>query len=361
MSSSDIEPTNSAERESLIIDCDVHPVLRKNDELLSYLPEHFHNLGVFFPSGYWSSPIGVFREDARPPDGSPPGSDPKTVIEHHVEAYDIDYAILTGEGPNLAASTIPNSYYAAALTSAYNDWLIEKWLNFDDRFLGSISVASQNPEAAAEEIHRLADHPQMVQVVMGSATRIPMGQRYYWPIFEAAEEKDLPVAIHVGPEGWGITNPPSGAGYPNSYFERHTVLPANFYGQLVSMVIEGVFVEFSDLRYVMIEGGFGWVPHLMWRLDKNWKGLKDQAPWLERPPSEYIREHVRFTTQPIEEPEKSEHLLQIFEMMHAEETMLFSSDYPHWDGDSPNYGLPKMTDSLERNIYYKNAKEIYGL
>jgi uncharacterized protein len=127
------------------------------------------------------------------------------------------------------------------------------------------------------------------------------------------------------------------------------------------MVIKGVFVEFSDLRYVMIEGGFGWVPHLMWRLDKNWKGLKDQAPWLERPPSEYIREHVRFTTQPIEEPEKSDHLLQIFEMMHAEETMLFSSDYPHWDGDSPNYGLPKMTDSLERNIYYKNAKEIYGL
>lgn len=344
-----------------IVDCDVHPYLRDEDDLIPYLPKNFQSQGVFYPKGYWSSPIGVPREDAHPDDGGPPGSDPAKVADQLLDPFDIDYAILTGGGPSLAASTLPNTYYAGALTSAYNDWLIDNWLSADDRFLGSLSVATQNPEHSAEEIYRLADHPQMVQVIAGSATRIPLGQRNYWPIYEAAEEEGLPFAIHVGPEGRAITNPPSGAGYPNSYFERHTVLPANFMGQLVSMVLEGVFVEFPDLNFVMIEGGFGWVPHVLWRMDKNWKGLKEQAPWLERPPSEYVRRHVRFTTQPIEEPEKTEHLLQIFEMMHAEETVMFASDYPHWDGDSPAHGLPPLPEGLSNAIYHENAQEFYGL
>ncbi len=344
-----------------IVDCDVHPYMRDENDLIPYLPEHLHSQGVFYPKGYWSSPIGVPREDARPDDGGPPGSDPEKVKEQLLDQFGIDYAILTGGGPNLAASVIPNSYYAGELAAAYNDWLIDEWLSTDDRFLGCISVATQNPERGAEEIRRLADHPQMVQVIAGSATRIPLGQRNYWPLYEAAEEVGLPFAIHVGPEGRGITNPPSGAGYPNSYFERHCVLPANFMGQLISMVLEGVFVEFPDLRFVMIEGGFGWVPHTMWRLDKNWKGLKEQTPWLEEPPSHYIRRNVRFTTQPIEEPERPEQLLQLFEMMHAEETVMFASDYPHWDGDSPAHGLPNLPEDLSEAIYHRTAQKLYGL
>lgn len=348
-------------REISLVDCDVHPRPRDEADLIPYLPKHLQAQGVFHPTGYWSSPVGVEREDARPDDGGPPGSDPETVREQHLDAFDVDYAVLTGGGPNLNASTIPNGHYAGELAGAYNDWLVEEWLAADDRFLGSISVATQSPERAAEEIHRLADHPQMVQVVAGSASRTPLGQRNYWPIYEACEEEGLPFAIHVGPEGRGFTNPPSGAGYPNSYFERHTVLPANFVGQLVSMVLEGVFVEFPGLRFVMVEGGFGWVPSTTWRMDKNWKGLREQAPWLEEPPSAYVRRNVRFTTQPIPEPEDPEHLLTLLDMVHAEETLLFSSDYPHWDGDSPAHGLPRLPDDLSEAIYHGNASALYGL
>jgi predicted TIM-barrel fold metal-dependent hydrolase len=75
-----------------------------------------------------------------------------------------------------------------------------------------------------------------------------------------------------------------------------------FQAQVVSMVVEGLFERFPALRVVLVEGGFGWLPSLMWRMDKHWARLRGEVPHLTRPPSEYVREHLWVTTQPIEEP-----------------------------------------------------------
>ena len=73
-----------------------------------------------------------------------------------------------------------------------------------------------------------------------------------------------------------------------------------FFAQLTSLIGEGTFERFPGLRVALLEGGFTWLPSLMWRLDKEWKGLRRDIPWVRRPPSETIRERVRLSVQPLE-------------------------------------------------------------
>jgi predicted TIM-barrel fold metal-dependent hydrolase len=349
------------EDESLsLVDTDVHQTYRREEEIAQYLPPRYENTGVELPGRLYNNPNGVLRGDAAPDDGGQPGSTVENIRAYLLDEYDIDYGILTGD--LLSACVLPNRDYATALANAYNEWLIDEWLSgSDDRLLGSVLVAPQDPEKAAETIREYGSHPRMVQVIMNSASRGGYGQPFYWPIYEAAEEMGLPMAIHPANQGAGISAPPTGVGYPRSYFERHNAMPILHIAQLNSLVSEGVFVEFPDLQWAFIECGFTWVPMMLWRLDKDWKGLRDQVPWMERPPSEYVIENVRFTTQPIAEPEKPEHLRQILEMMHAEETLMFSSDYPHWDNDDPGYGLPRMDEPMRSRVRYGNAQELYDL
>jgi predicted TIM-barrel fold metal-dependent hydrolase len=347
-----------------IIDCDVHNAFRSYDDLHPYLSDVWKprvtkaGFGGTGP-GYFS-PVGVMRRDAKPDDGGPEGSSPDLTRIQLLDAYGIEYAILTGS-EILRVSTMTDPNYAAALASAYNDHLIHTWLNADPRYRGAMVIAFQDPFQAAKEIDRIGSHPKIVEVVMASATRIPLGQRHYWPIYEAAEHHGLPVAIHPGTEGSGIANPPTSAGYPSTYLEWHTSLSQNFMAQTVSLVCEGVFVHFPRLKVVLIEGGVGWLPHLMWRFDKNYKALRSEVPWLTRLPSEYIKEHMRLTTQPIEEPQNPEQLLQIFEMIDAAHTLMFSSDYPHWDFDDPFWAFRFVPDELKRRIFSETARELYNL
>lgn len=342
-----------------IVDCSIHAYPTNEDELVEYLPERFQSKGVFYPEGNWSSPIDITRDDAVP-EKEPAGSDPKMVTKHHLDPLEIDHAVITGGGPNLRASTLPETRYAAALIRAYNNWLLDTWLDADNRLHGSISIATNAPDAAAEEIRRLGSHSEMAQVIMGGATQIPLGREKYWPIYEAAVEANLPVAIHVGSEGYGIANPNTGPGYPSTYIERRSVYPANCMGQLLNLMLEGVFVEFPSLQFVIIGGGFSWIPSFVWRIEKAWKGLTHDMPWVDRPPSEYIKDHVRFTSHPLDEPDDPDHLQQILNMLNAEKTLMFSSNYPHWDSYSPGDPLPDLPPALKQSVFSENAMNLYG-
>ena len=122
-----------------------------------------------------------------------------------------------------------------------------------------------------------------------------------------------------------------------------------------------MFERLPELKIVMIEAGFGWMPALGWRLDKNWKRMKDEVPHLKRAPSEYLREHIWVSTQPMEEPETPEHLIDIMEWIGWDKIM-FASDYPHWDFDDPFTALPPSLSEARRNqIYSGNAKAVYRL
>jgi predicted TIM-barrel fold metal-dependent hydrolase len=104
------------------------------------------------------------------------------------------------------------------------------------------------------------------------------------------------------------------------------------------------------------------MPAWMWRMDKEWKGLRRDTPWVVRPPSDYVREHIRITLQPMDAPINSEHLLQMIGQLDSDEILMFSTDYPHWHFDGPDDAIPKgISNSLLENILRENARAFYRL
>ena len=169
---------------------------------------------------------------------------------------------------------------------------------------------------------------------MLSRTAEALGRKRYWPIYEAAVEAGLPVGIHAfGYSGWAMTN----TGWPSFYIEEVSEHATSAQAVVMSMIFEGLFERYRDLKIVLIECGFGWLPALGWRLDKHWKRMRDEVPHLTRAPSEYIREHFYVSTQPMEETEDPTHVLDAMRWIGFDR-ILFASDYPHWDFDDPGDG-----------------------
>lgn len=306
--------------------------------------------------GYWN-PNGVRRGDAVTPDGEPIDASASSVAKHFLDVHGIDVAVLNYDALFICLS--PETAFARAVIKALNDIIAADWLSADERFRASIVVPPGDPGWAAEEIHRCAANPGFVQVLMPSAAAMPYGHHSYHPIYQAAQEAGLPVAIHPGTEGTGFTGAPTGVGYPSTYFEWHTGLVSGYISHLVSLVTEGVFQRFPSLTYVLVEGGISWLPALLWRFDKNWRGLRQSTPWLDAEPSTIIQERVRLTTQPLEEPRKAAHLRAILDMFAADRMLMFSTDFPHWDGDTPDFAGRAFPPAIRERVMGGNAAALY--
>jgi len=352
-----------------VIDCDVHQNFNRVSDLLPWVdPAHrdyfLHaGFGGFDLPNYltWIQPHGFTRRDSVPPDGGMPGSDYETMRRQLLDPLGVEYAILTGEDI-LTVSSLPNPQLAAAVATAYNRWLIDEWLSRDPRLKGSLVVATQDAERAAEEIRTFGAHPDIVQVLLPCANTSGYGHPHYHPIYEAAVEMGLPVAMHVGGEGLGINPPPTATGYPSYFAEWHVLLIQCAMSHVVSLVCNGVFERYPELRVVVIEAGVTWLPPLLWRMDADWKALRSEIPWVKRAPSELVGEHVRFTTQPLDEPGSRQKLHQALGLLDGLEDMLMvATDYPHWDFDRPDLVSRRLPDSWREKIMGENARSLYGL
>lgn len=345
-----------------VIDTDIHP-LPDLDRVPEFLPRHWRRRfqeGSQGPGGlgFWN-PHGLRRPDTVAPDGTSLYTSAPHLGRYFLDVYGIEYGIINNDYIGVALSPEPD--YGAAMVSAMNDVLIHDWLDQEPRLRLSLVVSPVDIDLAVKEIHRLGDHPGVVQVLMPGGAQKPYGQRYYHPIYAAAVEHNLPVALHPSPSGAGITGPTTAAGFPTSYFEWHTGLSALYITHVISLISEGVFQKFPTLKFVLLEGGVSWLPPLLWRLDKNWKALRQTVPWVDRLPSEIAAEHILLSTQPIEEPYRKEHLHQILGMFPAKKMLMFSTDYPHWDGDTPDFAGRTLPESLRHRVLSETARELYNL
>ena len=341
-----------------IVDADVHVAARSDSEIAEHLPEPLRSLSLGRDGSMYFAPSGGMRVDARTSAG-PPGSDPEVLYKQLFEDAGVDYDLLLP----LATGHFPDPEIDAAMKAAANLWLSETWLgryNWHGRHKGSIWVAVDNPKSAVREIERWAGHPHFVQVLVGHHPKSLYGNPQYLPIWEAAARHSLPVAVHVDSSGYPPVS--TAVGFFSHYLEYHSVgHPLVYAAHLTSLICEGVFDRFPDLHFVMVEGGFSWAGPLIWRMEKNWKALHGRSAAMKQMPTEYFYNNVRFTTQPIEEPDESDDLVSLFDIMDASKVLMFSSDYPHWDFDNPKRALPRLPKGVRELIFHQNAQDLYRL
>ncbi len=346
-----------------VVDADVHVAVPGIRALYPFLSEHWHDYLV--ESGVSGLDVNTYprgsdfsaRPDARPdaPD-QPPGSRLDLVQRQLLDPWNVEAAIVHSD---YGVHLLHNEDLAVAVARGLNDWLTDQWLSRDHRLRGSITVFADRPEPAVAEIERLARHPEFVQVALPARSQQPYGKRLYWPIYEAAERHGLAVAIYAG---GGMGGAITAVGWPSLYLEDYVSFAQAFQSQLLSLVTEGVFVKYPKLKVVFMESGFTWIPPLMWRLDKNWKGVRREVPWIDRLPSEMIRGSLRVTIQPLDAPPQMEQFERVVEHLGSDEMLLFATDYPHWQFEGPADAWPLALEqaSLDR-LLRANAIATYGL
>jgi predicted TIM-barrel fold metal-dependent hydrolase len=335
------------------IDCDIHPAVPTLAALLPYLDAHWREAVV-------QRGLDELRTVDFPP-SAPLSARPDWHGATSVAAAAAE--VLDPFGTQIA---ICNCLYgvpmlftedlAAALARAVNDWIAREWLDQDPRLRAGIVVSPQNAEFAVDEIERCAADPRFVQVLLPVSDELPPGRRAHWPIYAAAARHRLPVAFHGGTT---YKHAPSAVGWPSYVTEEYVGRAPAFQGALTSLVCEGVFARFPDLRVVLLGSGVTWLPAHLWRLTKFWRGLRMEVPWLDRPPAEIVREHVRLTAQPFDGPAEQGQIGAILDQLGADALLLFATDYPHWHFDGTDALPAGLSPALARRIMLDNPRATY--
>lgn len=340
------------------IDCDVHPVVPSTDDLLPYLSEYWREMRILRELDRMDSatyPASVPLSGR--PDWRSELCAPGTVVEMlRVQALDhfgLRYAICNCIH---GVQSVYDENMAAAFCRAVNEWIRKEWLDRDNRLRASIVVPLQNPDLAAEEIERLADDKRFVQVLLPSRCEMPLGKKFYWPIYTAAVRHKLPIGIHTGNMG---RFSPTQSGQPSYFLEDYVSQTQSFAAQLASLISEGIFVKFPELRVVLIESGVTWLPAMMWRFGKDWRGVRVEIPWVKEAPASIIRDHVRLTIQPLDVPADPDVLPRIVEHIGSEDVLLFSTDYPHWQFEGDDVLPAGLSSDLVRKIQVDNPLATY--
>ena len=343
------------------IDCDLHPLMPSATALLPYLDEYWRDQFVnrhidrysFVLTSYPPySPLSA-RPDWRQISGLPAG-DIDAIRRHALDPFGTRLAIcnvLHG------AVALFNEDMAAALCAAVNDWTAKELLDREPRLRASILLPVHNPALALREIERLAPDRRFVQVLLLAMGEMLLGRRTYWPIYAAAEKHGLAIGIHAGST---YHHAPTPSGWPAHRVEDYVAQSAAFESQLLSFLTEGVFQKFPALKLVLIESGVTWLPTLLWRTNKTWRGVRPEVPWIDRPPAELLREHVRLTLQPLDVPRGDpQRFPRVLDHVGSDRMLLFSTDYPHWHFDGEDVLPDGLADDTLRRFMIDNPLETY--
>lgn len=345
-----------------LIDCDVHNVVGSIETLEPYLDAHWREV---IATSQFAGPT----DQAHPPNlatslrtdlalagGDAPGRTVAAMGAQLLDPLGTDVAILSCD---YGVESVRNPDAAAALARAVNEWQVAEWLDREPRLRAALVVPSQQPAAAVAEIEHWGADRRFVSVYLPVRSAIPYGNRIWWPLWETIVRHELVAELHFG---GSVGVPPTAAGWPTTWLEEYVDMASAFAAQLTSLVAEGTFDRFSGLRISLIESGFAWLPAFLWRFDKGWRGLRREVPWTTRLPSEYVRDHVRVSLQPVDGPADPEQLLRVIDQLGSEQMLMFSSDYPHRHVTEELSAVPEgLASDLADRLLSANAREHYRL
>lgn len=354
-----------------IIDTDAH-YLESFEDIAAYMDEPFRtqytdsgfgemgakqNASSYFPisTGDRQAHGKIKREHSNYPDAPEDAEN----VRGAMEFLGVDKQILISHLVLATGGISADDEREAQFTKAYIQYILDEVVDPSDGIYTLAPIPYYDVDASLEVLDMIEGERGIVGACMVAAGATPpLGNRKYDPIYERGEEMGLPFVFHTG--GSGIDEYVR-AGY-ETFTETHVLgfLESNM-SQLTSLVMQGVPVKFPDLDIIMMESGITYVPALMARLDEEYLKRVEEAPLLKKRPSEYLK-GIYYGTQPLEVSTDSAFLEHCVEMVGVD-SLMYASDYPHWDYDRPEIvtGLSFLSDKEKQMILADNAAEVFGL
>lgn len=248
---------------------------------------------------------------------------------------------------------------ALAATRAWNDWHIEEWAGpYPDRIIPCQIPYFLDPEVGAQEIYRNAERGfKAVTFSEGPhALGLPSMHTGHWdPIMRACEETGTVINLHIGSSS---TSPGTSDDAPAD------VTGVLFFGSAMFATVDWLFskipVRFPNIKIAMSEGGIGWVPALLDRLDHMDRYSSMYGTWagIDISPADVLRRNFWFCA--VEDPSAF-----VLRDRIGVDNILMEEDYPHSDSLWPNTmktvqeSIGELPDEDIQKFAWKNASELY--
>lgn len=281
------------------------------------------------------------------------GVDPKARLVD-MDEEGIDTAVLFGTF-GLALWIAEEPAFNAALCRAYNNWLASYCSTNAARLKAVAALPLRSVEESIREARRAVTELGAVALVLpvnvlGKNPDDPS----LFPLYETAVDLDVPVTFHAGGGRFAEDR------FTDAYAIAHTVaFPMDILFGLTTVLCGGVLERFPKLRVAMLEAGCGFLPYFLERLDEHFEKRRGEMP-IERRPSEQFAEGRCFVSC---EPE--EKTLAFVTESLGHESILYASDYPHWDCEFPNSvsaiaQRDELDEAAKRAILHDNARRLFG-
>jgi predicted TIM-barrel fold metal-dependent hydrolase len=296
----------------------------------------------------WAADYEVTYEDLKGPDGDRNWNSARRVAELEADGQVAEVLFpntippffpkgsLTAQPPAVTAAD--NTRRWAGL-QAHNRWLADFCAEVPGRRAGVIQITLHDIEASIAEM-RWAKEQGLTGGILLPGTPPGLGlpqlyEPYYEPLWQAAEELEMPVNHHTGSAA-----PPMG---PNAEDAVVFLLEVSWWAHraLTHLLVGGVFERHPRMQLVFTEQGSAWVPDELARLDYFWgrmagAGGSQEQVWgrevvgsMSLKPSEYWARQCHLGASFIRPDEvRLRHSVGV-------DRVMWGSDYPHKESSFP--------------------------